>query len=187
MKPWQTVIFGILFVIIGIASIIYGVYAFNNRNEKAKNYIDIEASVIDHDSQHDSEGSVTYAPIVEYTVDGKKYKAKSTTYSSSVKPIGSKIYLKYNPTNPNEVIFVGDFGVIIFIIVGGVFIVVGIVIAILALKSMRNSNQTNINTKEESAMLQPNGLYNNPEIINKIDTTNVSQNTNNNNQNDINL
>lgn len=80
----------------------------------------------------------------------------------------------------------------VLFIVGGVLIVIGGCVAISAAlhgKKKQNDNEqptsTLNNTSTNELTQQENGLYNNPNIINELDT-NVSQNTNN-NQNNINM
>lgn len=78
----------------------------------------------------------------------------------------------------------------VLFIVGGVLIVIGVGVAISAAlhgKKNQNDNEqptsTLNNTSTNELTQQENGLYNNPNVINELDT-NVSQNTNN-NQNNI--
>ncbi len=183
---------GFVFVLIGIGLIIYGYSSVSKKSDKSKTYVEVVASVVDYESRYNSDNERLYASIVEYTVNGKKYESTSSTSSSVKEPLGTKIRLKYNPNNPSEVIWVDDHGNFVLFIVGGVFIVTGVFVAISAAlhgKKKQKDNEQQINTFDNTCTneltQQENGLYNNPDIINEIDT-NVSQNTNN-NQNNINM
>jgi hypothetical protein len=53
--------------------------------------------------ESDSDGSTTYAPIVEYVVDGETYTLNSTSYSSPPAfHVGQAVRVAYNRDNPSQ-------------------------------------------------------------------------------------
>ncbi|MDE6373330.1 MAG: DUF3592 domain-containing protein, partial [Clostridia bacterium] len=90
---------------------IFSIYYTVSTCRRISAYTHINATVIDHaivdGSYHNGHFSgSTLAPIVEYTVDGKKYVAQDTMSSNIGKKIGSKREIAYNPDNPEECLFV---------------------------------------------------------------------------------
>lgn len=66
------------------------------------NGVKIVAIVADVQVNSDSDGTI-YAPIFEYEVDGKIYRKRHTTFSSSWRNIqGEKWNLTYDPNDPND-------------------------------------------------------------------------------------
>lgn len=157
--------------------------------EKNKTYVAVTATIINEGKDSTSNDEPVYYPEVEYTVNGTRYRSKAKTGSSTRKSKNTKIKIKYNPDNPEEIIMVNDLSNFVLLILGPMFTVGGIFIAIKAGKNKNNSetiSDPNVNSNVLNETVQQNGLYTNPEIVNEVDT-NVSQNTNNNNQNNINM
>jgi hypothetical protein len=65
-------------------------------------------------AQSKSNKSTTYAPVVAYQVAGKSYRLASSLFTNDKSPfpanIGEKMPIKYNPQNPEEAVFVGEYG-----------------------------------------------------------------------------
>ncbi|WP_027003776.1 DUF3592 domain-containing protein [Hugenholtzia roseola] len=65
-------------------------------------------------AQSRSNKSTTYAPVVAYQVEGKSYRLASSLFTNDEAPfpanIGEKMPIKYNPQNPEEATFVGEYG-----------------------------------------------------------------------------
>lgn len=91
MKSWQGILFGILFVVVGVALLIYAVKTISSYNEKNETYQEIIGRVVDYD--YDTEGLM--ALIVEYQVNGNTYRKISNEYSDNPRTIGSEVSLKY--------------------------------------------------------------------------------------------
>jgi hypothetical protein len=89
-----------------------------------------------------SDGSTTYTPIVEYTVDGVNYQTTGALSSSAYPNVGSASEVAYNPATPNESKVVGGASSILFL---GVFVVIGAVLVLLApflfIRSLKRSNK----------------------------------------------
>ena len=66
MKPWQGVLFGIVFAIVGIFLIIFSIKTIKEYKEKDKTYVETTAVVVDYDMNSDGLEAI----IVEYTVNG---------------------------------------------------------------------------------------------------------------------
>lgn len=127
-------IIGIVAVLVGIGLLVYSFFNIKSYNEKNSKYIETESVVVDYDYDTDEEGNEMRAIIVEYDVNGTKYKKKSTSYSTIVESIGSKVLIKYNPNNPSDAIWSNDSSNIFVPIVGGIFMIVGIVVIVKYVK-----------------------------------------------------
>lgn len=136
-KPIVKILMGLLCLLVGIGLISFGIKKMNDFKEKNKTYIETIAKVVDYKDDFDSDGDRMQAEIVEYTVNGETYRATSPDSSTDPDALGSEVKIKYNPNNPEEVIWVGDNTHIILFIVGGVFALVGLFILV----SHRKSNE----------------------------------------------
>ena len=117
----KKIILLILTILIGVGLSIYSVIKIKEYNEKNKTYIETTATVVDYETSIGEDGDELAAIIVEYKVERNSYQLKSTSSSNHPKPIGSKVKVKYNPTNPSEAIFSNDKSNIILLIAGLLF------------------------------------------------------------------
>lgn len=134
---------GLLVLLISIIFTSVGfliLYVTKQNQEKTKDYITTYGVVVDYredwvpndtSSRYDD---YEYAPIVEYEVDGRIYTIYSDEYSTNPPYIGSPISVSYDPNNPNNAVLErtknnvsGYIGGILFIIVGPLIGIVGIV------------------------------------------------------------
>ena len=124
----------IIGIIVGIACVIIGIFImvshFNTQKTQTE---ETTAKVIRIDSEveTDTDGFDTrwYYPVVEYTVDGKKYEtrlANSGSTNSTEYKEGQEVLVQYNPDKPEELSKKGDKGGLI----GGIFFIVFGIIAI---------------------------------------------------------
>ena len=114
-KKSTMIIVGLVMSVIGIALLIWGGFSLSSFLKKKNTYIETVGIVVDYEISggYDSDPydeyydeDIMYAPIVEYVVDGKVY--ETVHHVSSGRPeyfIGQKVTLKYNPNNPEDVIF----------------------------------------------------------------------------------
>lgn len=111
-------------IIIGI--LIFILYNSQKKNEKFERYVKAEAILVDlkEKERTSSDDSVTYYTTYSYEVNGQNYKITPNYSTNNIKKI--KI-IKYNPANPNEVIFPDEN---IFLVIG--LMVVFIVIIVIA-------------------------------------------------------
>ena len=104
----------ILYMLIGLACIIYGIYDFikndNSFRDNAKKTKGVIVKYYSRGSRHG--GSSTFRPEVSYVADdGKTYKVRESegTFGSGENTpkhhVGDSIIVFYNPNNPKDVSF----------------------------------------------------------------------------------
>lgn len=175
MKPWQWILFGLIFAIVGIALLCFAVSSIKTYNEKNETFVETTSRVVDY--KYNDEG--LQAIVVEYVVDGQTYQKVSNSYSNMSKSIGTEVSIKYNPNNPHDAIWTLDSTNIILPIVGVVFTLVGVIVVISSIKNGKKQKML-----EEQAIEQTNGLYSNIDVQPQINNVNpqVAQSMNNINQ-----
>lgn len=175
MKPWQGVLFGLIFAIIGIALLCFAISSIKTYNEKNKTYIETISKVVDY--KYDDEG--LQAIVVEYVVNGQTYQKISNSCSNMPKSIGTEVSVKYNPNNPLDAIWTSDSTNFILPIVDVVFTLIGVFVVISSIKNVK---------KQIMVEEQINILYNNTDVQPQINNVNsqVVQPMNNDSQPTIN-
>lgn len=167
------ILFGLIFVVVGIVLLYFAISSIKTYNEKSKTFIEITSTIVDY--KYNDEG--LQAIVVEYVVDGETYQKISNTYTNMPKSIGTEVPIKYNPNNPKDAIWVSDSNNIVLPIVGVAFTLVGIFFIVLTVK-----NEKKKKTIEE----QTNELYTNTNIQPQPQMNNLNQPNSNvdlNNQN----
>ncbi|MCI6848269.1 MAG: DUF3592 domain-containing protein [Erysipelotrichaceae bacterium] len=170
---WQKILFGLIFVVVGIVLLYFAISSIKTYNEKSKTFIEITSTIVDY--KYNDEG--LQAIVVEYVVDGETYQKISNTYTNMPKSIGTEVPIKYNPNNPKDAIWVSDSNNIVLPIAGVAFTLVGIFFIVLTVK-----NEKKKKTIEE----QTNELYTNTNIQPQPQMNNLNQPNSNvdlNNQN----
>lgn len=170
---WQKILFGLIFVVVGIVLLYFAISSIRTYNEKSKTFIEITSTIVDY--KYNDEG--LQAIVVEYVVDGETYQKISNTYTNMPKSIGTEVPIKYNPNNPKDAIWVSDSNNIVLPIAGVAFTLVGIFFIVLTVK-----NEKKKKTIEE----QTNELYTNTNIQPQPQMNNLNQPNSNvdlNNQN----
>lgn len=170
---WQKILFGLIFVVVGIVLLYFAISSIKTYNEKSKTFIEITSTIVD--CKYNDEG--LQAIVVEYVVDGETYQKISNTYTNMPKSIGTEVPIKYNPNNPKDAIWVSDSNNIVLPIAGVAFTLVGIFFIVLTVK-----NEKKKKTIEE----QTNELYTNTNIQPQPQMNNLNQPNSNvdlNNQN----
>lgn len=135
-------IVAIVAIIISLGVIAGGIMSAVNSAKVAKEYTEIQATVIDivevrvRDSEYGGYKTL-YSEVVEYTVDGKTYTKENTSASNAPKSIGSKLKVLYNPDNPDECQFKGSVvsAPIFMFVLGGIFGIIGVVVLSNYIKS----------------------------------------------------
>lgn len=166
MKPWQGVLFGLIFVIVGIALLCFAVSSIKTYNEKNETFVETTSKVVDY--KYNDEG--LQAIVVEYIVNGQTYQKVSNSYSNMPKSIGTEISVKYNPNNPQDAIWTSDSTNIILPIFGAVFTLVGVIVIISSIKKGKTQKMI-----EDQAVEQTNGLYSNIDIQQQMNNINQPQ------------
>lgn len=170
---WQKILFGLIFVVVGIVLLYFAISSIRTYNEKSKTFIEITSTIVDY--KYNDEG--LQAIVVEYVVDGETYQKISNTYTNMPKSIGTEVPIKYNPNNPKDATWVSDSNNIVLPIAGVAFTLVGIFFIVLTVK-----NEKKKKTIEE----QTNELYTNTNIQPQPQMNNLNQPNSNvdlNNQN----
>lgn len=172
MKPWQGVLFGLIFTIVGIALLCFAVSSIKTYNEKNETFVETTSRVVDYKYNDER----LQAIVVEYVVDGQTYQKVSNSYSNMPKSIGTEVSIRYNPNNPQDAIWTSDSTNIVLPIIGVVFILAGVIVVIYSIKNGKKQKML-----EEQAIEQTNGLYSNIDVQSQINNVNsqVAQPMNN--------
>ena len=119
----KTFLTSVILIAIGVALSFYGNKIINEFIDKNDPFVEVTATVIDYEyTGPEDEGAYT---IYEYNVDGVVYKVSSNIKSTDLPTIGDTTTIKYNPSNPTEVVFLnGTNHVVMFVGVG--FIIIGV-------------------------------------------------------------
>ena len=130
LTPIKGLIFGLIFLAVGIGVLFMGFSQKEVYDEKNASYIETTAYVVDYNYNDDG----LQAIVVEYEVDGETYTKASNTYSSMAKTLGTAVQIKYNPDLPKDAIWVNDSNNIVMPIFGGVFSLSGLFIMVQGFK-----------------------------------------------------
>ena len=138
-------IFLIIFIVL-TAGIGTGVLVYNEN--KAKGFVRVDAVVVDYKEKYDyDDDQWMYSEIVEYVVDGVKYRAANSVWTNMPKSRGKEIEVAYNPDNPSQCVFVKSqniFSLVLFIM-SGIGLIGLIAQFIMDRKAKRNSGDDNDN------------------------------------------
>ena len=163
---------GVIFCLVGLFLIVFGISSIIDYNSKSKTFTQITGKVVDIKSRENSDTDTDtghteyyteYAPIIEYTVDGKSYRYESF-YSRSQPTLNTEVEMKYNPNNPEDVILKNDANYGILPIVGVVFLLVGAFFGVLGYKSVKRRKNNNV---------IPDGNTNNLQQQSSTETSNI--------------
>lgn len=120
---------GIIFSVIGTAFLISGIAVLISHNTFIDNAVRTEAEItrIESDSyRRNGKTHTDYDVWVEYEADGEIYEEELGYYNSKMNE-GDKIDVYYNPDNPSDVKSDSKILELIFILIGGVFAVLGVI------------------------------------------------------------
>ncbi len=117
------IIIGILFVFIGAVLFIAGVISISYETDFKNNAETTEAVIVDIEYFRKKNG-MKRKPVVEYTVDGVKYKQTLDEYNSGMR-IGDNITIYYDPEDPENVSTGSLFASLLAICMGGLFVIIG--------------------------------------------------------------
>lgn len=136
MKPWQAVLFGLIFIVVGAGLLFFSIKTINEYKEKDAKFIETTSKVVAYDRNSDDLEAI----IVEYVVDGQTYTMTSNTYSTNPKDIGESVSIKYNPEDPSDAIWTNDSTNIVLPIASVVFMLAGVVIIVTGVKKGKKEN-----------------------------------------------
>lgn len=129
---------------VGAIAFSFGIYYTVNARKEIGNYNEMTATVVGYKENRSwsttvNRTTITYAEVVEYSVDGDTCRAQNTVFSTSPKDIGATMKIAVNPADPADCIFVSSqkWLCIFPIVFGAVLIVFGVFIAVCLAKNIR--------------------------------------------------
>ena len=149
------IVMGIIFFLAGIGIGIFTVHKINDYKEHNKTYTEIVSKVVNY--KYNDEHTLR-AIIIEYEVDGTTYQKASNTYSKFPKKIGTEVKIKYNPSNPKEMIWSNDSDNIVLPIVSVAITLIGVFLIALGIKIPKDVEVVVSTANKED------GLYTSPEL-----------------------
>ena len=99
-KISKATIFASFLILLGISLIALFVKNTLEYSNKNSTYNEIEAKVVKHTYK---DGNLK-ATVLEYTIGENTYTVEANLHENNIKTYGSKVKLKYNPSNPQEII-----------------------------------------------------------------------------------
>ena len=148
-KPSTQILLCVLVFLLGGGLLVYSIKYTKDYNYKQSTYKDVSGIVTRADTKEE-DGTKTTDITVEYEVDGKVYHAYTTLSSYDVYVEGSTINFKYNPNDPEDVIWKHDTRAkILFPIVAIVFMIAGI-IGIIRSSKMLMAEDNNISNVDHN-------------------------------------
>ena len=120
----KTLFTSVVLILIGVMLSFYGNKFINEFIKKNDNFIEVTATVIGFDSAGAQDGSAY--TVYQYNVDGIDYKVYSGIKSTDLPEIGDTIVLKYNPSNPSEVVFMNGSNYVVMFAGVGLLICIGL-------------------------------------------------------------
>jgi Protein of unknown function (DUF3592) len=101
-----------------------------------------EGTVIDLSRSEDSEGSVTYSPVVRFTADGRTIQFTSSSGSSSPPSVGDRVEVLYDPDDPDDARLSGFLDLWLFpLVAGAIGIACGAIGGFIAWRTRRPSKE----------------------------------------------
>ena len=124
------------FGFLAFALLLTAVIIFFIQKSKRSNFVKTKGKIVGFANRPGDVGDFLYAPIVEISVKGKKYRATSSLASSHAShAVGDEVYVEYDSKNPHSMVFGGwirrhmlpfvfaCFGLLWLFIAGMVFII----------------------------------------------------------------
>ena len=119
----KTFLTSVILIAIGIVVSFYGNKILNEFIDKNDSFVEVTATVVDYDYAGSEDGSAY--TIYEYNVDGVVYKVSSNIKSTDLPAIGDTTTIKYNPSNPTEVVFLNGSNYVVMF-AGAGFVLAGV-------------------------------------------------------------
>ncbi len=208
--PVSSIVMGIIIILIGIVIMFFSFSSKKDYNKKNSTYIEANATIVDVLSRNRSDRNADtgmieeyteYAPVLEYKVNENTYRYNGD-YSTTRVVKDQQVKIKYNPKNPNDIIMVNSKNYMILLIIGAVFIIVGLISLVYGVTKIysnknenpkidsNNSNNIDTNMQENTEVQNSNiqgskDLNNNTENVQTISNINSTQNNNQDSLNDL--
>lgn len=139
---------GLFFMFVGGGLLLWGIFNYQSRIDELNSFEQINGTVIKmREVESNDNSGVTYAPVIEYNVNGKKYVHESGHSSDPpAYKVGEKVAIRYNAKDPDDV-FIDTFwgkwwGTITLAICAIVFFPVGLWMLISAFRRPKESKYT---------------------------------------------
>ncbi len=110
LKHWQFWL-AVFIIILGIGIFSFAIYYTVTDQAKLKGYNEMTAVVVGYEERKsfsDNRTKITYAEVVEYSVNGVTYKAANSASSTSPKELGTIMKIAIKPDDPSDCIFVNS-------------------------------------------------------------------------------
>lgn len=129
LVKWSAKGITIIFLIAGIVMTGLGVYFAFFRTNGFETTTAIVVATEENDTVS-TDDTITYFPIVEYTVNGTKYTVKLSDVYVDKGDTGKEIKIKYNPENPKDIHDASPGATIYLLVAGGIITVVSLFVLI---------------------------------------------------------
>ena len=94
----------LLFLLVGLAVTTASTVLLISYNQKSNKYKETTAIVVDHKEKSNGLKAI----VIEYNIGEKYYRLTSKHFDKKPEAIDSKIKIKYNPKNHNEIIWIDN-------------------------------------------------------------------------------
>ncbi|MBO5163191.1 MAG: DUF3592 domain-containing protein [Ruminococcus sp.] len=138
------IIFSVLFILVGMfVSFVPKINAKKCTETVMAEVVDNAMTEIEIGYRNRRRSTVNYSPVFQFEYNGEEYTVRSNTSSSSpAYQVGENVELKIDPDDPNDFYAPSDrtFSLIgiIFSIVGGIFLILGITAVVSSAKKNKN-------------------------------------------------
>ena len=144
----KTFFWSVILIAIGVGLSVFGNKVVNEYLKKNDNFIEVSATVIDYYYPGEpEEGAYT---AYEYIVDGIAYRIESGL-STNLPDIGTVKTIKYNPSNPTEVVLDENSNYAV-VFVGAGFVLAGVfgIFRCIVMLCSGSKKSKNVNVSEEA-------------------------------------
>ncbi len=137
----------LIFLLIGVALLSWGLTNIYYQNQTTKDYVSIEGEFVERIIVENTESENTSKLLYRYKVDGIEYQIK-TDYTTSIIPsVGSKRTIKYDPTNPSNAIITGFNGNFVSIFIGFMFCIIPLFLTLTMLLNKDSEKEQQMREK----------------------------------------
>jgi ABC-type multidrug transport system fused ATPase/permease subunit len=123
-KPLFILLF---FMLMGIAMLFQGIKLTYQEKQKTSDYVSIQGLYIGSKVYSSDDDGKTYSSTYIYNVNDISYTITTDYGNQTIPEEGSKITIKYNPSNPSEAVIPGFSSKTVIIILGITFILISLI------------------------------------------------------------
>lgn len=138
-KDFGTVLFSVFFIVFGGIFFAAGAFILKSNLDFKKDAVIVNAEIVDIESYRDRDGDRHYTVYVSYSIGGEYYSYVSLDSYTAGMHVGKMIDVYVNPSSPSQAKSAGDIYLFpaVFVLMGGVVMTIGMVVAIRAMKQGR--------------------------------------------------